>query len=115
MFKTLRAIVATATVGLALALGGVSVVAQESRTNDSTAPETTEPRRTDDSGAAQDTRTYDRTPAPSSETRRDDDRAFDYGWLGLAGLVGLLGLLPRDRANGITVRDGAGNVKNSRT
>ena len=112
MFKALRSIVSTATVGAALVLGGVSVVAQESRTNDPTPPEESEPQRTDDR-VAQGTRTYDRTPAPSSGATRDDDRGFDYGWLGLAGLVGLLGLLPRDRHNGITVRDGAGNVKDT--
>ena len=113
MFQALRAIPATAAIGLSLVLGGVSLVAQESRTNDRSATEASEPVRTE-APVAPDTRTYDRTPATSSQPSRDDDRGFDYGWLGLAGLVGLLGLLPRDRRNGITMRDGNGNVKASR-
>jgi hypothetical protein len=87
MHKAIIAIAAATTVGLVLAFGCASTIAQE-RTNDQ------------------------RPPTTTVDTRRDD-AAFDYGWLGLAGLLGLLGLLPRDRG-GITVRDGAGNVKDRR-
>jgi hypothetical protein len=65
------------------------------------------------STSAQDAVRPERTPPTVSDTRANDE-AFNYGWLGLAGLLGLLGLMPRNRGvGGVTVRDGAGNVKNT--
>jgi hypothetical protein len=92
MFKALSSCAFAATIGLTLALGCAS-------------------------GIAQDTDTNDRRPAPEVTSRTDvtprtDDDGFNYGWLGLAGLLGLLGLMPRSAPQtGFTVRDGAGNVK----
>ena len=86
MFTALRAFAAMTTIVIALAFCSASALAQDERTND-------------------------RAATTTSDTRHDD-AGFDYGWLGLAGLLGLLGLLPRDRG-GITVRDGAGNVKDT--
>lgn len=64
------------------------------------------------STSAQEAVRADRTPATVSDARSQDE-AFNYGWLGLVGLIGLVGLMPRNRdAGGLTVRDGAGNVKN---
>lgn len=61
-------------------------------------------------GLAQDSASNDRRPVET--TSRTDDEGFNYGWLGLAGLLGLLGLMPRNaNRTGVTVRDGAGNVK----
>jgi hypothetical protein len=87
--KTVYACAGAGAMALALILGNDEVAAQEGRTNDR------------DTTAAQ-------------NVRREDDQ-FNYGILGLAGLLGLLGLMPRDRrgGNGITVRDGAGNVKDT--
>lgn len=63
--------------------------------------------------SAQEAVRTERTPTTVSDTRPHDE-GFNYGWLGLAGLIGLLGLMPRNRGvGGVTVRDGAGNVKNS--
>ena len=65
------------------------------------------------STSAQDAVRPDRTPTTVSDTGPNDE-AFNYGWLGLAGLLGLLGLMPRNRGgDGVTMRDGAGNVKNT--
>jgi len=87
MYKAVIALTATTTLALVLAVGTASTVAQE--------------------------RTNDQAVTTATDTRHDD-RGFDYGWLGLAGLIGLLGLLPRNQGgSGITVRDGAGNIKDS--
>ena len=84
MFKAFSGYAFAVTVGLSLALNCASGVGQDA-IND--------------------------PPEPGTSSRTDDD-GFDYGWLGLAGLLGLLGLLPRRAPQtGVTVRDGAGNVK----
>ena len=88
MYKALIAFALITTIALVLAFGSASTVAQDDRTND-------------------------RAPTTSSDVRRNDG-GFNYGWLGLVGLAGLLGLLPRNAGgSGITVRDGAGNVKDT--
>jgi CheY-like chemotaxis protein len=89
VLKILNAWAAASAVAVALIVGNGDVAAQEARTNDR------------DATAAQ-------------NVRNTADR-FDYGILGLGGLLGLLGLMPRDRrgGNGIAVRDGDLNVKDS--
>lgn len=85
MFKAFSSCACAVTVGLTLAFSCASGVAQDA-VND--------------------------RPEPGNSSRTDDDDGFDYGWLGLAGLLGLLGLMPRRAPqNGVTVRDGGGNVK----
>lgn len=86
MFKAFNNCAFAATIGLALAASCANGLAQDSAIND-------------------------RRPAVDATSRSDDD-TFNYGWLGLAGLLGLLGLMPRNtNPTGVTVRDGAGNVK----
>jgi hypothetical protein len=95
MIRVLKSWIATAAVAATFSLGCAGVFAQD-RTPTDSRPST------------------DSRPTVESNTRRDDDGGFNYGWLGLAGLIGLAGLLPRGRAvENFTVRDGAGNVKQS--
>lgn len=100
MIQVLKSWIATAAVAATFSLGCAGVFAQDRRSTDS--------RSTGDARPTADAR-----PTVESNTHRDDD-GFNYGWLGLAGLIGLAGLLPRGRAaENFTVRDGAGNVKQS--
>jgi hypothetical protein len=94
VYKALNALAATTTLAIALAVGSASATAQDAGTADSTVT------------------TADPTVRTTVDTM-DREPDFNWGWLGLAGLVGLLGLMPRDKGTSVTMRDGAGNVKDT--
>lgn len=101
MYKALNALAAATTLAIALAVGSASATAQDAGTADSTVTTADSTVRTADPTVRTTVDTVDREPD------------FNWGWLGLAGLVGLLGLMPRDRPAAVTMRDGAGNVKDT--
>ena len=99
MYKAINVFAATTTLTIALAVGSAGAMAQDARPADSTVTTADPTVRTADPTARTTVDTVDREPD------------FNWGWLGLAGLLGLLGLMPRDKGTSVTMRDGAGNVK----